>query len=81
MTIDVEAKVKKKRAKPTVCTPTPDFLISNNDKQQFDPLAPFVKAVFILPTGGVCLSSMEPTRSTLVTRRSQLSHTDFDKTP
>ena len=55
MTIDVEEKVKKKRAKPTVCPLTPDFLISNNDKQQLDPLSPFCKIGVYLPHWG-CLS-------------------------
>ena len=41
------------RAKSTVALSTPDFLISNNDKQQPDPLVPFCEIGVCLPLLGV----------------------------
>ena len=49
-------------------------------KQQRDPLVPLCEIGVCLPQlGGVFPLSMGPTRTTLVTRRSHLSHTHFDK--
>jgi hypothetical protein len=51
----------------------PYFLLSNNDKQQPDPLVTFCKIIVCLPLlGGAFPLSMGPTRATLVKRRSHL---------
>ena len=54
-------------------------MIQPNDKHQPDPLVLFCGISDYFPRRGVFCLNMGPTRSTLIMRRSQLSHPDFDK--